>query len=294
MAPRRASEIRVLSRGMTIEHHVYRAGLSGEELVAELRVLLAIERGAIRLTCRYLADLADCIEARSCWALGVYRDVYHAAQCLLGIGVHSTRERVRVGRAVRELPRIEQALVTGEVSYSRVREVTRVAQPADEGQWLELARTLPMRQLEQRVAGACPAAAGAAKTAEPARARWTSPAAVEVAFQLPGQVWALLQRAMEGARRASESSLSDAEAIAALARDALQVQAGDGSDAGDLRRAVVLYECQTCSRAEVDTGAGAVELEPVAAATLGCGAKERDLRAEGRVVRRGGPLPKSV
>jgi hypothetical protein len=98
---------------------------------------------------------------------------------------------------------------------------------------------------------------------------------------------------MEGARRASEASLSEAEALAAVARDALERQSA-GADTTDPRHTVVLYECQSCQRAEVDTGAGPLELGAGAAATLGCGARVRDLRTEGRVVRRGGPLPKAI
>ncbi|RLB54084.1 MAG: hypothetical protein DRI90_20600 [Deltaproteobacteria bacterium] len=41
----------------------------------------------------------------------------------------------------------------------------------------------------------------------------------------------------------------------------------------------------------LDTGRGAIEIGDGAAATLGCGATERDLRTEGRVVKRGGPIP---
>ena len=66
--------------------------------------------------------------------------------------MRDTRERVRVGRALRELPRVEDAFVSGEVSYSRVRELTRVAEPSTEMEWLELARTLDMQALERRVA----------------------------------------------------------------------------------------------------------------------------------------------
>ncbi len=112
-------------------------------------------------------------------------------------------------------------------------------------------------------------------------------------LQLPAEVWGLLQRAMEGARRASEASLSDAEALAAVAREALAHQHTDVNSA-DPRHTVVLYECPSCARTELDTGAGAVELGAGAAATLGCGARVRDLRTEGREVRRGGPLPAAI
>jgi len=104
----------------------------------------------------------------------------------------------------------------------------------------------------------------------------------------------LLQRAMEGARRLSESEtlLSDGEALAAVARDALAHQSD--SETTDVRRTVVLYECRTCERTELETGAGPIELPDGAAAALGCGARVRDLRTEGRIVKRGGTIPASV
>jgi hypothetical protein len=273
----------------------YRHGLSAEELVGTLQSLLAAERTVMRLTCRYLADLADTMdttEAGACGALTGYADVYHAAECLFELGAHSTRERIRVGRALRSLPRIEDALVSGELSYSRAREVTRVATPGDESAWLDLARTLPMRTLERRVVEAT-GKESHGRTGDPAQLRWSTPEAVDVSLRLPAEVWALLQRAMEGARRASEASLSDAEALAAVARDALERQ-NTGADTTDPRHTVVLYECQSCLRTEVDTGAGPLEIGAGAAAALGCGARVRDLRTEGRVVRRGGALPKAI
>src|SRR5262245_28912958 len=157
----------------------YRSGLSGEELVRTLQGLLAAERTALRLCCRYLADFADCLETGSCSALAGYGDVYHARQRLVGLGPHGSRERNRVGRALRRLPQSGEALLAGELTYSRAREVTRVATSDDEAAWLDLARTLPMRSLERRVveaAGNKPPS----RTAEPAEVRWTSPEAVEV------------------------------------------------------------------------------------------------------------------
>src|SRR6476469_3468419 len=157
----------------------YRHGLSAEDLVRTLQSLLAAERTAMRLICRYLADLADCMQDRSGGALGAYADVYQAARCLFGLGAHSTRERIRVGSALRSLPQIEQALLSGAISYSRAREVTRVAKAGDESAWLELACALPMRTLERRVVEAA-GKGPAARPAEPAQLRWSTPETVEV------------------------------------------------------------------------------------------------------------------
>lgn len=272
----------------------YRADLPTRPLVKEIRRLLDGQRRSERLICRYLADLSDRIEAsqRIALPLGAYADVYHAAQCLFGLGVRSTRERVRVGRALRSLPRLDRAFEVGVIGYGRVREVTRVARPESEALWLELGRTLPMRQLERRVVMAG-GRRGERKKDQPAEARWSTPDALRIELVLPADTWALVQRAMEAARHRAEGALTDAEALAAVARDALSDH-GEDRDPGDPRRNVVLYECRHCSRTELQTGAGAVELAEGQAAALGCGAPVRDLRTEGRVVQRSGAMPAAI
>ncbi len=77
-----------------------RDGLSAEELVSTLQSLLAAERTAMQLTCRYLADLADGMEGGATGALVAYADVFHAAECLFGLGAHTSRERIRVGEHI--------------------------------------------------------------------------------------------------------------------------------------------------------------------------------------------------
>jgi hypothetical protein len=160
---------------------------------------------------------------------------------------------VRIGRALRELPRTGQAFVEGEIGYTQVREVTRVATPESEGEWLESACELPLRALERRVAEASAQGEeqereqerepepepepepeqGPGRTGEPAGVDRTSPEPTEVGLVLPAATWALVQRAMEGARRRSGSSLSDAQALEAVARDALTRQAETGATGHD-------------------------------------------------------------
>lgn len=280
----------------------YRANLAASDLIDCLSQLVKQERSVEHLLCRYLADLADRLEEEPALLAG-YSDIYHAARCLFGMGVRRTRDRVRIGRALRELPHIEQAFVTGELGYSRVREVTRVARREDESLWLSRGVTLPMRQLEQRVAQAGDAEGyrerAANKAREPATLSWRSRNTVEVRLTMTAQAWALLERAMEGARRAADvgadGMLSDSEALEAVARDALAKQQQDQSDdAADPRRVVVLYECKRCEQTELDTGAGSVVLDRATAASLGCLAKVRDLDTEGRIEKRGGDIPAAV
>src|SRR5262245_33084513 len=110
-------------------HSNYSPELSTRELIGIIRELLEQERRTLRLVCRYLADLADRIDERRADVTAPFSDIYHASRCLFSMGVRKTRECVRVGRALRSLPLIEQAFVDGQLTYSRVREVTRVARP---------------------------------------------------------------------------------------------------------------------------------------------------------------------
>jgi hypothetical protein len=59
-------------------------------------------------------------------------------QC--GIGPEAAREKVRVARALEQLPEIADAFAKGEISYSKARAMTRVATPANESVLVNVAR----------------------------------------------------------------------------------------------------------------------------------------------------------
>jgi hypothetical protein len=65
------------------------------------------------------------------------------------IGAGAARERVRVARALAALPRIDDALGRGALSFSKVRAMTRVATAANEEHLLEIARYSTATQLEK-------------------------------------------------------------------------------------------------------------------------------------------------
>src|SRR5437868_8993317 len=72
-------------------------------------------------------------------------------QC--GISARTAREQVRVGRALLDYPRICEALCSGQISYSKVRAITRVVTPETEATLLDLASAVPASQIERVVAG---------------------------------------------------------------------------------------------------------------------------------------------
>ena len=67
----------------------------------------------------------------------------------IGLDTATARERVRVARALGALPKLDQALARGELSYAKVRALTRVATPALEERLLELAKYSTAAQLER-------------------------------------------------------------------------------------------------------------------------------------------------
>jgi hypothetical protein len=76
----------------------YTPDLSPEQLDRALESLCDSARRAEWLMCRYLADMTDGGHFR---AVGWYSDVVHYGRKRFGFGVKSTRERVRIGRALR-------------------------------------------------------------------------------------------------------------------------------------------------------------------------------------------------
>jgi hypothetical protein len=64
-----------------------------------------------------------------------------------GYKPRSTQEKLRVAEALEELPVLTQALQQGTIHWSAVRELTRVAVPENEREWLAIAHGKSLRQL---------------------------------------------------------------------------------------------------------------------------------------------------
>src|SRR6478735_6698722 len=80
----------------------------------------------------------------------------HALEYLeevFGYAPRTAQEKLRVAKELGELPALEAELDAGNMPYSIVRELTRVATPETEGGWIEKARGRNYRQVEQMLAG---------------------------------------------------------------------------------------------------------------------------------------------
>src|ERR1043165_6710795 len=82
-----------------------------------------------------------------------FATMYEYLERVLGYGPHAARERMRVARGLVKLPQTTAALARGELTYSAVRELTRVATAETEASWLTAAEGMAVNQIERLVAG---------------------------------------------------------------------------------------------------------------------------------------------
>src|SRR2546425_2587395 len=100
-----------------------------------------------------LLDLIREFDARGGWGVQGARSCAHWLAWRLGIELNAARERVRVARALGNLPKLGHALAHGELSYAKVRALTRVATPETEDRLLAFGRVGTAAHVERLVRG---------------------------------------------------------------------------------------------------------------------------------------------
>ena len=85
------------------------------------------------------------------WAEAGYASLGNWLDHRCGLGPCAARERIRIGRALARLPRIDAAFRDGVLSYSKVRAITRVATRGNEAVLLDIAGRSSAAQLESLV-----------------------------------------------------------------------------------------------------------------------------------------------
>jgi Domain of unknown function (DUF222) len=91
-----------------------------------------------------LLDLIREFDARGGWNNG-FTSCAAWLSWRVGLDAGAARERVRVAHALGSLPRLAEALARGELSYSKVRALTRVATPESEERLLSADGLAPRR-----------------------------------------------------------------------------------------------------------------------------------------------------
>jgi hypothetical protein len=215
-------------------------------------VLRRNERQAARarlLAAAYLLDLAD---RRLFRELG-YSSVMHYGTHALGLAPREVWDRLRVARALRDLPAVTAALRRGRLSWSKVREITRVATAETDQDWVARGERLSCRELEAAVAAA---RSPATETTGPTRyaCRFVDDRTVRVTVDLTPEQFALLEQAI-GTIRQHLGTEDAADALELIARAYL---ARVGDDVPALRQQIVVHRCRECRQEWGETSKGRV------------------------------------
>ncbi|MBM4443199.1 MAG: DUF222 domain-containing protein [Candidatus Rokubacteria bacterium] len=189
--------------------------------IAELSV--HIEAATARLL-----DLLRDFDARGGWNNG-FRSCAAWLTWRVGLDAGAARERVRVARALGTLPKLAAALARGEVSYAKVRALTRVATPDTEERLLAVAKAGTADHVERIVRG-WRRVDRRAELQDERQQDWSralhvypdEDGTVTVRGRLTADQGALLARALEAARetlyprpRSAETALPDVQNVSA-------------------------------------------------------------------------------
>ena len=160
---------------------------------------------------------------------------------LFGYAPRVTHEKLRVAEALESLPELSRELREGGLSFSQVRELTRVVTPETERIWLDRAKGRTVRQVERLVSGRRPGSLPNAPS-EPELERHV------LRFDVSGQTLATFREALTKLRRDAGEHLDDDAALLLLARHVL----GGPTDDGRASYQVALDVCEDCGRARAD------------------------------------------
>ena len=160
---------------------------------------------------RWLELLAE-FDRREGWGDSGCRSCSEWVAWRCALDPRSAREHVRVARRLPELPEIRAAFARGALSFSKVRALTRIAEPDSEEDLLKLARHATAAQLERIVRAT--RRATAAEADESYRESfltwaWDDHGCLCFSGRLPAEDGAQFLRALEACRDALHESADD-------------------------------------------------------------------------------------
>jgi hypothetical protein len=170
---------------------------------------------------------------------------------MLGYRRRVAFERLRVAERLEDLQETRELLEAGAISYSAVREVTRVAEPETERAWLDAIEGKTIREIEEIVAGAAPGDhPDDPRDARIEPRRWS--------VELDADAYAAVLEARRVIEEEYGGAMDDDAFVAALCERALR-GAAQGSKP-PYQIAVTI--CERCERATEDAGGRVVEIGP--------------------------------
>jgi Domain of unknown function (DUF222) len=166
-------------------------------------------------TCRWLLLVAE-FDRREGWATWGAKSCGQWLSWRCGVAPRAAREQVRVARRLLELPLVCDAFGRGELSYSKVRAISRVASPNTESQLLMLAQHATAAQLDRLVRSYRGVVSTQVEQANRTHAEryvdweWNEDGSFSLRARLPAEDGAMVVKALDAARdRLRESKAQD-------------------------------------------------------------------------------------
>ena len=174
----------------------------------------------------------------------------HFALMKLQIPTRKTRELIRIARALDGLLLMDEAFAEGRLSWSAVRELTRVASAETEREWIDMALNCSLRQIELAVSRA---SHGESPPRDP---YGLSRNKLKVIADLPLEDYAVWKVAFDRLRTSSGSELDSSTALTLMAKAFLERPLNGKEEESRKPFQVVYHCCSECERAWVMTNDG--------------------------------------
>jgi hypothetical protein len=192
---------------------------------------------------------------------------------LFGLRRRTTEEKLRVAEALEELPELAQALRSGQLNWSAVRELSRVAAPETEREWIAMARRGTVREVERMVSGR-------ARGDRPSDRRRPEFVRHILRFEVGAETLATFREAMKELQKRSDHRLDDDAALLLMAREVL----GGPGDAGRASYQVVVTQCEDCGRGFQHANGELIELDPAIVEMCHCDAQKLQIAHPNSVI----------
>ena len=170
----------------------------------ELQERLGVVATRMHAATAELVALSAALDTDGAWAASGMRSCAHWLSANTGVNIYTGAEMVRAGHALEILPALRSAFAAGQISFDKVRAVTRVATPADDEVWLTVAMHASggqfariCRGVRQTLAADDPRRAGDPLLNRGVRAWWRDDGMLELIAILPREDGAVVMAALE-------------------------------------------------------------------------------------------------
>lgn len=194
--------------------------------------------------------------------VGAFASFREYAERLFGFSGRQTEERLRVAGALETLPELSARFAAGDLCWSTVRELTRVATADNEASWIDATEHRTAREVERMVADRALGETPDGPSRQEAKLE-------RIGVKVSASTYALWQEARRAMVRETGHSVDDDVFVAMLARCFL----GGPDDQGRSNYQVAIHVCDRCGTAEQRAGGAAVVVDEADVAMASCDAR---------------------